>query len=250
MRRRAEGKSYNQVIRSVEEEFHVRLNKSHVSDWVRGEHVPDGSVRKFLPVSTAELGYVIGVMLGDGSMSVCGDHNYRLKLRVTDRDFAQAFAQAITVVLERSVPHVRYHAKTNAWHVDASSLLLQEFLKKPVAELGGFIGQSGECTCGFLRGFFDSEGSMFERSLTASNGDPELLNLVCARLAALGIETTGPRLVKKGGQQVMIRGKLWMQNLDQYIIYVRTRSLAIFQARVGFSIRRKYDALAEALSRG
>ena len=47
---------------------------------------------------------VIGVMLGDGSMSICGDHNYRLKLRVTDRDFAQAFAEAIALVLKKPLP--------------------------------------------------------------------------------------------------------------------------------------------------
>jgi len=141
MRHRAAGESYNQIIRSVEEEFHVKLSKSHVSNWLRGDHLPDGSVRKFVPTPTPELGYVIGVMLGDGSMSVCGDHNYRMKLRVTDRDFAQAFAGAIAVVLNRSVPPVRYHAKTDAWHVDVSSLLLQQFLKRPVEELGRFIKQ-------------------------------------------------------------------------------------------------------------
>ena len=104
IRHRAAGASYNQIIRAVEEGFHVRLNKSHVSNWLRGDHVPDGSVTKFVPVPTAELGYVIGVMLGDGSMSICGDHNYRLKLRVTDRDFAQAFAEAIALVLKKPLP--------------------------------------------------------------------------------------------------------------------------------------------------
>ena len=206
MRHRAAGESYNQIIRSVEEEFHVKLSKSHVSNWLRGDHLPDGSVRKFVPSPTAELGYVIGVLLGDGSMSICGDHNYRLKLRVTDRDFAQVFAGAIATVLKRSVPPVRYHAKTNAWHVDASSLLLQHFLTTPVAELGTIIEQGEECICGFLRGFFDSEGNIFERNLTASNGDLALLNLVCKCMRILRIEFTGPHFVRKGGRKVMIRG--------------------------------------------
>ena len=58
MRHRAAGESYNQIILSVEEELHVKLSKSHVSNWLRGDHLPDGSVRRFVPAPTAELGYV------------------------------------------------------------------------------------------------------------------------------------------------------------------------------------------------
>ena len=55
MRHRAAGESYNQIILSVEEEFHAKLSKSHVSNWLRGDHLPDGNVRKFVPTPTAEL---------------------------------------------------------------------------------------------------------------------------------------------------------------------------------------------------
>jgi intein-encoded DNA endonuclease-like protein len=99
MKHRAEGMSYNEIIGVIEEEFHVHLSKSHVSNWTRWKNVPDGSVTKFVPVPTAALSYVVGVMLGDGSMSITGDHNYKLKLRVTDRDFAEAFADAVGIVL-------------------------------------------------------------------------------------------------------------------------------------------------------
>jgi intein-encoded DNA endonuclease-like protein len=244
----AAGESYNQIIRAVEEELHIRLNKSQVSNWTRGDHLPDGSVRKFVPVPTMELGYVIGVMLGDGSMSVCGDRHYRLKLRVRDEDFAQAFAEAIAVVLKRTAPHVRFHAKTGSWHVDVSNLLLQQFLKKPIAELGSVIEQTEECSSGFLMGFLDSEGSMSKRNLTASNGNLELLNLVVRRLRAIRIETTGPPFIMEAGHQVMIRGVLRKRSLDQYYIHVRTACLADYKEKVGFSIKRKSDSLERALS--
>ncbi len=249
MRHRAAGESYNEIIRAVEEELHVRLNKSHVSNWIRSDHLPDGSLTKFVPVPTAKLGYVVGVMLGDGSMSVSGDHCYRLKLRVGDRDFAQAFADAIAVVLDRPAPHVRYHAKTNQWHVDVSNYLLQQFLKKPVSEIGTVIRQTEECSCGFLRGFFDSEGCIHKRKLTVHNGDLTLLNFVANRLTALNIEFTGPHLESEGGHSVMIRGIMRRQNLNEYMLYVRTGSLTIFHEKVGFSIRRKSDRLALAVSR-
>ncbi|MDA4136182.1 MAG: hypothetical protein OK449_04175 [Thaumarchaeota archaeon] len=210
------GESYNAIIRLVEEEFHVRLSKSHVSNWTRGKNLPDGSVTKFVPVPTNSLCYVIGVMVADGSMSITGDHNYKLKLRVTDKDFAQAFADAVGTVLNRPELHVRFHAKTNAWHVDVSSLLLQQFLRRPLEELRATIEHCDECSGAFLRGFFDSEGGVSGRKLKAANGDPELLGVVTNRLEALGIEFTGPHLKMRRGGMVMIRGKLWRRNLDQY----------------------------------
>jgi intein-encoded DNA endonuclease-like protein len=246
---RAEGKSYNAIIAAVEEEFHVRLSKSHVSNWTTGKNLPDGSVTKFVPVPTTSLCYVIGVMQGDGSMSICGDHNYRLKLRVTDNDFAQAFAGAIGIVLNKTGPPVRFHTKTNAWHVDVSSLLLQQFLRRPLEELRPTIEHCDECSGAFLRGFFDSEGSMSGRSLTASNGDLELLAMVTNRLRALSIEFAGPYLIKEGGDLVMIRGKLWRRNLNQYYVHIRARSLKLFQEKVGFCIKRKSDSLALAVNR-
>ena len=94
MRRRARGRELQPDDPVRRGGVPRQAHKSHVSNWLRGDHLPDGSVRKFVPTPTAELGYVIGVMLGDGSMSVCGDHSYKLKLRVTDRDFAEAFAEA------------------------------------------------------------------------------------------------------------------------------------------------------------
>jgi len=246
-RLRAEGMSYNGIIAAVEEEFHARLSKSHVSNWTRGKNFPDGSVTKFVPVPTAALCYVIGVMMGDGSMSIFGDHNYRLKLRVTDKDFAQAFADAIGIVLKRAAPRVRFHAKTNAWHVDVSSLLLQQFLRRPLEELRQTIEHCDECSGAFLRGFFDSEGNVFDGSVTATNTDVLLIQLVLSQLLKLGIQTTGPHLKSRGGRPVIIKGKTYRANHDCFVIRVRNASRRDFLDKVGFAIRRKKDALTRAL---
>jgi DNA endonuclease len=247
IRHRAAGASYNQINRSVEEEFQVKLSKYHVSYWLRGSHFPDGSVRKFVPAPTAEVGYVIGVMLGDGSMSVCGDHDYKLKLRVTDKDFAEAFAETIAIVLDRPVPHVRYHAKTNAWHVDVASLLLQQFLRRPIVELATIIEKSEECKSGFLRGFFDSEGSAYGGYLTASNTDTDLIQLTLTFLHSFGIETTGPRLGTRGDRDVVIKGRSYHANKDCLVIRVRAESRRLFLDKVGFNIMRKKQNLLRAL---
>jgi len=178
LKHRAEGMSYNAIIRAVEEEFHVRLSKSHLSNWIRGDHVPDGSVREFNSTPTTPLGYVTGAMLGDGSACEVGDHNYRLRLSVTDKDFAEAFAQAIGSVLGIPSPNVKFLPERTAWYVEVSSKLLCEFLGQPVVQTEKAILSSKACASGFLMGFFDSEGSVYGRSLSASNGDVDLLALV------------------------------------------------------------------------
>ncbi len=243
---RREGLSYNQIIGRVEAERGVRLRKSHVSDWINGRHRPFGYVRAFDSAPKAELAYVIGVYLGDASTSNGRNHNHKIKLRVIDREFAQEFANCLAKLLRRDPPRVKWHERTHSWHTELSSLLLQSFLRQELKELVPTISHCDECRAAFLRGFFDSEGSVFERTLTAANENLEVLRLVCELLQSLGIETTGPHLSAKGGRTVMIKGKFYRQNEDLHHLRVRSRSLETFQEKVGFSIVRKSNALSIA----
>jgi intein-encoded DNA endonuclease-like protein len=248
LKRRAEGMSYNAIIGTVERDFGVRLSKSHVSNWIRGINAPDGSVTKFQPIPSASLGYVIGTMLGDGSSALTGDHNYKLKLKVHDLDFAEAFARAIGLVLSRSTPGAKFNPKTRAWHVEVSSLLLYRFLRLPLKEIKVVIELNNDCSGGFLRGFFDSEGCVYEGSVTASNTGTVLIQLVLSQLRRLGIQATGPYLMSKGGRPVIIKGKTYWANYDCYGIRIRNASREDFLNKVGFGIRRKRDALRKALT--
>ena len=101
---RREGLSYGAIIKRAETERGVRLGKSHLSDWISGKHKPFGYVRAFDPRPRAELAYVIGVSLGDGSTSSNRNYSHKIKLRVIDREFAAEFARCLGVVLRRSPP--------------------------------------------------------------------------------------------------------------------------------------------------
>jgi DNA endonuclease len=182
---RKQGLSYNQIIRSIQTDHGVTLRKSHISEWVNGKHRPFGYVRAFAATPSPELAYVVGVALGDGSTSVSRNYNYKLKLRVTDKEFAEEFSRCVSVILGRSPPRVKWHEKTHSWHTEVSSMLLLRFLRQPLNELKRTIEHDKDCSAAFLRGFFDSEGSMYERSLTASNENLELLRVVCALLQSL-----------------------------------------------------------------
>lgn len=248
---RKQGLSYNQIIRRVDEEHGAKLRKSHVSEWLSGRHTPLGSVTAFEPNPCPELAYVIGVERGDASMSVGKkSYNYMIKLRVIDKEFAEEFSRCLSLILRGSPPRVKWHEKTHSWHTQVSSLLLTSFLRKDLKDLIPTISHCEDCKAAFLRGFFDSEGSIRERSLTASNEDLELMELVCKLLQSLGIQTTGPYLATKGGRTVMIKGKFYRQNDDLHYLRVRSRSLQTYQTKVGFAILRKSEALSVAVSKG
>jgi intein-encoded DNA endonuclease-like protein len=240
---RASGLNYNEIIRRVEESEHVKLNKSQVSQWLTGKHRPDGSVTEFDPVPTFELGYVTGVALGDGTTSISSDHNYAIKLQVNDKDFAEEFARRLGVILKRPAPNVRWYEGRHAWRTQVSSLLLLKFLREPLSAIGQIVRTSKQCKVGFLRGFFDSEGSCSIESLTVCNGELQKLELVNELLRSLRIQTTGPHLGHPAGGTRMIRGKLCHVNKPQYYARVSNESWSRFEELVGFSIKRKMNSL-------
>jgi len=244
---RARGLSYKQIIRDIERTEGVKLGKSHVHDWVTGQHRPFGSVRAFDPVPSPELAYLIGVSRGDADLGI-DRWNYRIRLRVTDKDFVQTFNQCASVVLQSRLHSVMWIPSRRQWSVEICSLLLYHYLKQPLAKLRTVIEHCDACIEGFLRGFFDSEGSVYERSLSVSNTRLVTLVFVKSLLERLGLSVTGPHLVSRGGREVVIKGKAYKANRNQYSLRVRTISLLLFRDLIGFSIARKNEALAKGLS--
>jgi len=238
---RAGGLSYNEIIGRVGESEGIVLSKSQVSDWLNGVHRPDGSVRRFEPIPSFELGYVTGVALGDGTTSVSSDHNYAIKLQVNDREFAEEFARCLGVVLGRPPPNVRWWEARHAWRTQVSSLLLLKFLRQPVEALQETIERTRESKIGFLRGFFDSEGWSDQGYAYMCNGEYSKLALVNTLLQSLGMYPAGPYLNRKAGGQVTIRGMSYRINKNQYRIRLPRDSSAVFRGIVGTSLHRKAD---------
>jgi intein-encoded DNA endonuclease-like protein len=244
---RKEGLSYNQIIRKIEAEHGEKLRKSHLSDWINGKHEPFGSVRTFTADPRPELAYVIGVKMGDASMSVNRAYSYMIKLRVIDREFAEEFAKCLSVVLGRDPPRVKWHEKTHAWHTQLSSMLLQKFLREALPPLKKVIEHCNDCVSAFLRGFFDSEGSVYRTQLRVANTNRTMLLYVRHLLESrFGIEVGGPYLSSTGGRLVIIKGKQYRANKDCFVLAVATSSIPAYQSSVGFTIIRKAKRLALA----
>src|SRR5947209_1533696 len=85
---RRNSRSYEEIIKELSETYHVTLGKSTVSYWANGLHTPLGGINLFRPKPTPELAYVIGVIVGDGSLNVrANNYEYRIRLKAVDLDF-------------------------------------------------------------------------------------------------------------------------------------------------------------------
>jgi intein-encoded DNA endonuclease-like protein len=246
---RKKSNTLKEIINQVELRYNFRLTDKTISDWIRGIRTPTGSARTFIPKPTAELAYVIGVETGDASLNMKLGYQYRIRLQATDREFVEAFNQAMSKVLG-CPPHSLWKGITaKEIHVEFGSFLLHKFLLQELEQLKPFIEHDKRCVSAFLRGFFDSEGCV-EKSgkLTGSNTESDLLKYVQLLLSKFfGIETTGPHPNTRKGSVMTRRGKSFLRNSDCYYVYVRRSSLITFYREIGLTIERKRSRLEKAL---
>ena len=243
------GKSYSEIRTLFLEEYDFAPAKSSLSEWFRGKHHPLGSANHFVAEPTPELAYVIGVKFGDGSINRKG-YNRRIRLQSVDREFVCEFDRCVSVVLQSERHALWADSKRREIHVEARSVLLYNFLRHTLDDLRVWIEHCDNCVAAFLRGFFDSEGTVGEnRQLKVSNDDTVRLRYVMELLHKyLGVETTGPHLGTKRGSRIERRGRTYFRNSDNYNVYVRVGSLQRFARIVGFTIKRKRHRLEKLLA--
>ena len=246
---RARGMSYGRIQERVSADSGCFVSKGLISEWLRGIHKPLGSVNEFDQTASFELAYVIGVVLSDGNINV-RKYDREILLSVTDREYAEEFRRCLgRVVGGSSHTKVRRSDKRNRWIVQKRSILLYQFLKRPWQSLRPWIEQETKCTSGFLRAFYDGEGSISGRSLILYNTRSDILLYIRDLLSKLNIETTELHFGTKAGTELVdpLNGKTYIRNSDCFTLRIRARSLPQFARGVGFTIARKQQMLAEAL---
>ncbi|WP_227805374.1 LAGLIDADG family homing endonuclease [Pyrococcus kukulkanii] len=247
-RLRKEGLSYSKITEIIKEEYGVGISKATVMRWCKGESDPLRKVRR-INFESPSLAYVVGVHLGDGSVSLDDRYRYRIRLKVVDREFAGAFAEALKDIgLRPSLYWENDSSRVGRWVVEAVSKELYMFLSGPREKL---FEVAGRWPVEFLRGFFDSEGSVSiskknprKASITADNYDKDVLKLCRDLLEGMGIHST-VYLARKKGTKVVIRGQEYEYTSDLYRISIHRRSsVARFAELIGFTILRKQEKLA------
>jgi intein-encoded DNA endonuclease-like protein len=258
---RQQGLSYSEIRRTIKQKYEIRLSKSTISEWVRGLHSPYNgrripSLEMLIP--SEELAYVIGVVCGDASAHEKrrihkGYRRAVIHLEAKDREFVEEFAIRISRVLNRPPPKVKVSSR-GLYYVEVGSRTLYELCKKPIniEKIRRFVEHCERCMAMFLRGFFDSEGSVNKHGyILAYNSNYELLLYVQELLKRFGIETRGPWPTTKAGTPFYDRkrGKVYNRKKDTYVLYVRKSSNYAFYKYVGFTILRKRARLEEYLRR-
>ena len=190
---------------------------------------------------TSKLAYILGVIYGDGYLLNDSSNHGVVGLAVKDEDFALMFKEYIerwsglTATLKR---------KGRLYRVELYSVEAYNFLKN--FELDRLLIAPKKIQCAFLKGFYDSEGSVWIENrgkgrprirIACYNTNRTLVDLIKCLLTQLDIHH---RLRIKPNNQTFKNAKLLYE-----IIIDRRSSVKKFRGFIGFSIKRKRSKLNE-----
>lgn len=172
----------------------------------RGEATSISRVKPLLNPS-AELSYVLGVLLGDGSVSIfqCGPYMrggrsyslriYRVALAVTNYFFVRSFFEALEKIgLHPRIELKKHHSCKQGflYEVRANSKRFAEWYKDlSLDDIKKIVTQDRDYSLSFVKGFYESEGTFNKnernRSITMSNTKKDILGLVVRVLSSVEI---------------------------------------------------------------
>lgn len=164
------------------------ISKNTVGNWLYLGDKPNTTYNYPVLYPSPELSYVIGVCYGDGSAYSAKNRwgkykiikEYRIRLSAIDRDFVDEFNRCVSKVLGRSRYPVYFDKRKGAYTITAYSRLLHDFLKEHLRKEKETIERY---PADFVRGFFDSEGTISVRGKTiheikAYNTNKEVLTCI------------------------------------------------------------------------
>jgi len=134
------------------------LDPSLVGNWIRRGSKPFSRWNKPNLEPSPELSFVVGVILGDGSVYYTS-RRYNIRLDATDKSFVEEFSTCLAKVLKKEKPYRIQFKKPKGkrspvWVVQARSRMFYEWFKS-----GKWREVARRFPREFLRGFYLSEGS-------------------------------------------------------------------------------------------
>ncbi len=161
-----------------------------------------------LPEMNEDLAYVLGVIFGDGC-AYYGKTSWYVQLTTTSETFNRSFENALkklgyTVTTDIEKRKAPSHWKKQ-WRTYACSVELVRWVKKLREDINKLkeLIKTKEYVIAFLRGFYESEGSLKRNgahsvSLTISNTNKYLVEFVEELIEKIGFKTSVYTIQKKG----------------------------------------------------
>jgi len=216
---------------------------------------------------TYHLGYVLGVIYGDGSCYFKKGKWCVIRLNAADREFVEHFAQNLVKVLNRKKPLPimkyeveKYHKKPRKpqYTVSVRSNGLGKFINTLTLNDVKRLTNNEDFKKGFLRGFFDSDGCMSlakvgsrntrkaDKWLKVSfcNTNKELLELIFEMLKTMGIEIIGDKIY-----EMNMKNRWNKKPLYRLLLRENKENIKSFMQKVGCTIARKKKNYLEWLEK-
>ncbi len=228
---------------------------STIYNWVTGRSKPPRSrwnpPEKPDPIFT----YILGVLLGDATVTTGGKYKYKIKIEVVDYEFASKFSLYMSKILNKKYVHPRLN-KDGLYEVEYYSVAFYRWFKgRTLKDLSMYIELDTECVKNFLMGIFDSDGHN-DKNMTIElyNTNLELLEYVRYLLQKyFNIYSEKPKITIKKGTIVQApkriegsktRGKqLVKARKDLWVVRLNSKNTTKFLREIGFSIFRKQHGL-------
>jgi len=252
MRLRRSGFGYKQISKIIKEKHGISLNPGMICNWIKGRYHPLGRRCNKL-IKGAELAYVIGGWLGDGTLALDKEnHKQYIILSVKDFDFAAEWGRCLAIVSGRSKPYMPYLDEANGrWKVRASNALLYAILKdarkNPLTTIP-YLEQNPDKA---LQGLFDAEGNVDELfyRIRLFNTNIKLIRLAEILLRKIGISSRiyacrQPSVISDPRSRKVYTRKY---RTLYHLVISRRENIVKFARRIGFRIRRKQEALESLL---
>ncbi|HEW93458.1 hypothetical protein DRN87_02435 [Candidatus Geothermarchaeota archaeon] len=219
------------------------IPRSTLINWKRGQ-TPWNA--KWHPEPSPELAYVIGVLLGDGTVTQDRKSDYVIKLEATDLEFVEYFSKCVSIVLGK--PYIKpkkvwkKNRKKARWKVRyKSKSFVRWFKEENLDTLKQYIEYNKNTITYFLRGLYDSEGSNYRCiKISLYNTDISLLKYVKYLLAKYyNIKTGKISINGKPGLYYTSYGDIIKRKRTVYNLYTHKGYARVFLREIGFTISRK-----------
>lgn len=205
----------------------------------------DNTIKKEIKPSF-ELGYFIGATLGDGTISYnINQGNYKILLRVKDKDFRDYYIKVAKTFYSYHIKIFEIKEKGCSIRYSCSlhSKSLCSFIKNY-----NLKKMNKKMICGFLKGFFDAEGSAdfynknnlrrIIRQIRFSQKDLKVIKFISNLLLKFNIKNTISYKIGSGFKKY---------ETYYYIVICGKDNLKLFYKYIGFAIKRKQKRLKEMI---